>query len=60
MSQDIFEKLIANASNIRPVMTKVRAFVANAIDRNFDEKGRWNGNGTGFFDGGAQKWKPLA
>ena len=59
-NNDIFGTLIANASNLQPVMAKVRAFVMNAIQRNFDSKGRWDGKGTGFLSGGTQKWKPLA
>ena len=60
MANDIFGVLIENASNLQPVMAKVRAFVLNAIQRNFDAKGRWDGKGTTFLSGGTQKWKPLA
>lgn len=30
------------------------------IDMNFQEKGRWSGNGTGIYSGGFMKWTPLA
>ena len=60
MANDVFGVLIENASNLQPIMAKVRAFVLNAIQRNFDAKGRWDGKGKDFGSGGAQKWKPLA
>jgi phage gpG-like protein len=46
--------------DLTPALDVVAALIRSYIDQNFMERGRWNGIGTGIFDGGSQHWKPLA
>lgn len=44
------------------VLPRVAALISDAIDRNFDYSGAWDGNisNINLFSGGSKKWKELA
>ena len=46
--------------DVKAIFPVVASLVNAAIMRNFNQRGRWDGSGTGFFSGGSKKWKPLA
>jgi|GEM_PF-6249926 len=46
--------------DLTPALKVLAALIRAYIDQNFMQRGRWNGRGTGLFDGGTQRWTPLA
>lgn len=47
-------------TNMKPFLPFIAALIRSKIVRNFSQGGCWNGSGTGLFDGGSQRWAPLA
>lgn len=57
---DFFANIQKKTQNLRPILEVVAAVIKTAIDTNFEYRGRWDGQGTGLFNGGEQTWAPLA
>jgi phage gpG-like protein len=57
---NVLKELAERTDDLTPVLYSISAIIEIAIDRNFDEGGRWDGSGTGILSGGSQKWKPLS
>lgn len=49
-------------TNLSPVLNTIAEIIESAIDQNFREYGRWDGNSSsvGLFSGGNNRWKALA
>lgn len=56
----ILNQIQRSGGDVKSIFPVVASLVNAAIMKNFDSKGRWDGEGTGFFSGGSKKWKPLA
>ncbi|MBX3045120.1 MAG: phage virion morphogenesis protein [Candidatus Kapabacteria bacterium] len=57
---NVLKKIAERTDDLTPVLYLISAKIEIAIDRNFDEGGRWDGSGTSILSGGSQKWKPLS
>lgn len=58
--QDVFNQIQRRYTNLNPFLEKISQIVKGAIDENFLEQGRWDGNGTDLFAGGNKRWQPLS
>jgi hypothetical protein len=57
---DIVTKIQKTASNnMKIALVTVTAIIQNAVDKNFNARGRTNGTAD-LFGGGSSRWKPLA
>jgi len=58
---NVLAQLQAKNVNLAPVMTKVATIIANMIDTNFNDGGRWDGEKPiTILSGGSQQWEPLS
>lgn len=58
----VFAEVQSRLTDMTPVLDTIAEIIESAIDQNFREYGRWDGNATsvGLFSGGGNKWKALS
>lgn len=58
----VFADVQSKYSDISPLLDTIAEIIESAIDQNFREYGRWDGNSNsvGLFSGGSSRWKSLS
>lgn len=58
----VFAEVQSRLTDMTPVLDTIAEIIESAIDQNFREYGRWDGDATsvGLFSGGGNKWKALS
>lgn len=58
----VFAEIQNRVTNLTPVLDTIAEIIESAIDQNFREYGRWDGNSNtvDLFSGGSNRWKGLS
>jgi phage gpG-like protein len=58
----VYSSVQEQYSDLTPLLDTIAEIIEQAIDQNFSNYGRWNGNSSSvdLFSGGNSRWKPLA